>query len=96
MEKKVIIEASEQELTDIINLHFNTDLEGFVAMEELGNEVITRDVSHVRWDTDAENVREMFEFKRDSFKHYILQDLLDHMCFVGALEEGTYLIDCTW
>lgn len=92
MEKSTVIEVSEQELTDIINKHYGTDLEGFVAMEELSNEVITRNVSPCKWE-DEEDIA---EFKRKSFQHYILTDLLEDLCFEGVIEEGTYLIDCTW
>ena len=92
MKKSTVIEISEQDLTDIINKHYGTALEGFVAMEELSNEVITRDVSPAKWD----DVDDIAEFKRRDFKHYILTDLLDDLCFEGVIEEGEYLIDCTW
>lgn len=92
MKKSTVIEVSEQELTDIINKHYGTDLEGFVAMEKLSNAVITRNVSPYKWE-DEEGIA---EFKRKSFQHYILTDLLDDLCFEGVIEEGTYLIDCTW
>lgn len=95
MEKAVVIKASEQEILDIINEHFGTDEDSIVALEELGNQDWVVDVRAIEDDPDyflAISKRT----GKPYIKNYYVGEVLNHLCFLGKLEAGEYVIDCTW
>jgi len=91
MEIKTIVEASEEEILDIIRANGFPQVDSLVALEELGNQVWVVDVQ-------VENCSyELNEFVRSSkWPIYRGRAILNHLCYLGKLQAGTYNIDCTW
>lgn len=94
MEKITVIKASEQEILDLINKHFGTNEDSIVALEELGNQEWHVSVS--RDETAEYPARNYGKSGKAEIKQYCVSDALDILCYVGLLEEGDYIIDCTW
>ena len=91
MEIKTIVEASEDEIISIIRSNGFPQFDSIVAIEELGNQVWVVKVQ-------AENCSdELSEFIGSSKQPmYCGRSILNHLCYLGKLQAGTYNIDCTW
>lgn len=94
MQKETVIKCTEKELLQIINDYFSTDLDSIVAMEELSNGFSIIEVKAKPFsESDQEAVD---QFKETSFAPFILNTLLNHLCWEKVIEAGTYQIDHTW
>lgn len=92
MNKKLIIEATEREILSIINKHFPAYDDSIVAIEELGNQKWNVDVKPL----EVEKEHEILNSPKPIDFMFNTSDILNHLCFLGELEEGSYIIDCTW
>lgn len=94
MKTKLVIEATELEILALINKHCNVNEDSIVALEELGNEDWVVNVSPARFGLEDD-----FLTTRDGeqcLKQFHVRNALDYLCSLGHLEEGDYIIDCTW
>ena len=94
MEKITVIKASEQEILDLINQHYGTNEDSIVALEELSNQEWNVSVS--RDGTSEYPVRYNRISGKPEIEQYMVRNALDILCYVGLLEAGDYIIDCTW
>lgn len=90
MEKISMIRATEQEIIELIRTHLPVlkEVDSIVALEELGNQEWTCDVSPAS--------TEDFELLHHLRVQYSTRIILGILCSMGILEEGEYVIDCTW
>ena len=94
---RITIELLECELDHIINTHFGTTEYNLVAHEELNNSVYTYEVSNKPTDSAISHDDEIADFiSKNGDKSYIIQSLLQELCYKNVIPDGTYLIDCTW
>ena len=93
MHKKTVIEASEQEIVNLINEFITPNYDGIVAAEELGNQDWTVTVEAPD-KSDEEDVEEVISKAGDGM--YSTRSILCVLCKMGHLEAGDYTIDCTW
>lgn len=94
MKKITVIEASEQEILDIINEYFGINEDSIVALEELGNQVWCVRVGPVsEFDKKQGYVSDVLT---NGNYQYNVGVMLDILCDAGKLEAGDYQIDCTW
>lgn len=94
MRRVIVFEATEEEMTNLMNKHFNTDEEGFVALEELGNQKWVINVNPEN--LELSNFLEHDKNNKLRVKISHAQEALRKMCFDKVLEPGKYIIDCTW
>lgn len=93
MKKEIVISATESEIIAIINKAWPAlKYDSIVANEELGNQTYQVDVSPI----SDEEEESLFEEVNISGAKFQTPSLLSKLCKEGALEKGTYLIDCTW
>lgn len=91
MKKTLVIEATEEEIVSIIRDNFHQDYDSIVALEELGNEVAVYEVTP----DIALGIQDMHGQENPSLK-YKLNEILNALAEMGAIEPGQYLIDCRW
>lgn len=92
MEKLTVIKISEREILDLINECLDLGEESIVELEELGNQDWVVQVSPRCIDEYSIHV---VDCKR-KLHNWRTRDALNHLCWLGILEAGEYVIDCTW
>lgn len=94
MEKVVVFKTNENEILEMINKHFCTEMDSIVADQELGNQVWVVHIDKTL--NDEQDEEEIAKFIAGQYIPYMVPRLLNRMCKDGILEEGEYTIDCTW
>lgn len=91
--KEIIIKVSVYDVEKLIHDFYGRSID-ITSDLELGNQVIEVDIKNR--ELDLYHLKQIKEFRANNNFFYITYTLLDDMCGWGLLEEGNYLIDCTW
>lgn len=95
MEIVTSTKCTEEEILVLIRTHLPLlrNYDSIVAYEEIGNEVLSREVSKL---SAAQFDADVIPMLDGADLHWRLSTILDLLCTLGHLPEGSILIDCTW
>jgi len=97
-ERKMVYEVDYSDLERFIDKEFGhsfNDTYDLPCLEEQGNDVYMEfSVDGYLTEYDEKSIAEMIKTK--TYKQWSTRNILNHLCKLGKLEPGEYMVDVSW